>query len=67
MPSRLPLTLSDLIATIQDVVGPENDGLVVTTVRHLLRSGRLTGLRSGTRWDSLQPRTRGEEAMAERR
>jgi hypothetical protein len=40
--SRLPITLYDLITAIQDVVGPE-DGLVVATVRHLLRSGRLTG------------------------
>jgi hypothetical protein len=48
-PSRLPITLADLITAIQDVVGPEDDGLVVATVRHLLRSGRLTGLRSGTR------------------
>jgi hypothetical protein len=42
-PSRLPITLSDLITAIQDVVGPEEDGLVVATVRHLLRAGRLTG------------------------
>ena len=48
-PSRLPLTLADLITAIQDVVGPEDDGLVVATVRHLLRSGRLTGLGTGTR------------------
>jgi hypothetical protein len=48
-PSRLPLTLYDLITAIQDVVGPEDDGLAVATVRHLLRSGRLTGLGSRTR------------------
>jgi hypothetical protein len=42
-PSRLPLTLADLITAIQDVVGPEDDGLVVATVRDLLRAGRLTG------------------------
>jgi hypothetical protein len=47
-PSRLPITLPDLIAAIQDVVGPADDGLVGATVRHLLRSGRLTALRSGT-------------------
>jgi hypothetical protein len=40
-PSRLPLTLADLITAIQDVVGPEDDGLVVAIVRHLLRSRRL--------------------------
>jgi hypothetical protein len=48
-PSRLPITLADLITAIQDVVGPEDDGPVVTTVRHLLWSGPLTGLRMGTR------------------
>ena len=31
-------TLYDLIAAIQDVVGPEDDALVVATVVHLLRS-----------------------------
>jgi hypothetical protein len=41
--SYLPLTLADLITAIQDVVGPEDDGLVVATVRHLLGAGRLTG------------------------
>jgi hypothetical protein len=43
-PSRLPLTLIDLITAIQDVVGPEDDALVVATVRDLIRSGQLTGL-----------------------
>jgi hypothetical protein len=43
-PSRLALTLVDLITAIQDVVGPEDDALVVATVRDLLRSGQLTGL-----------------------
>jgi hypothetical protein len=42
-PSRLPLTLADLITAVQDVVGPEDDGLVVATVRDLLGAGRLTG------------------------
>jgi hypothetical protein len=42
-PARHPITLADLITAIQDVVGPEDDGLVVATVRHLLGSGRLTG------------------------
>jgi hypothetical protein len=39
----LPITLADFITAIQDVVGPEADGLVVATVWHLLRSGRLKG------------------------
>jgi hypothetical protein len=46
-PSHLPLTLYDLITAIQDVVGPEDDQLVVATVRLLLQSGRLTRCRTG--------------------
>src|SRR5262249_6076893 len=34
-------TLYDLIATIQDVVGPGNDRLVVATVVHMLAAGSL--------------------------
>ena len=41
LPSRRPITLSDLITAIQDVVGPEDDALVVATVVHLLRSRRF--------------------------
>jgi hypothetical protein len=56
-PSCPPLTLADLVPAVQDVVGPEDDALVVATVRHLLRSGRLTGhgieIRRGAR---LRPR-----------
>ena len=48
-PSRAPLTLAALITAIQDVVGPEDDGLVVATVWHLLRSGRLMQIENGTR------------------
>ena len=40
-PSRLT-TLYDLITALQDVVAPDDDALVVATVVHLLRSGRLT-------------------------
>lgn len=46
-PARLTTTLYDLMAVVQDVVGPDNDALVVATVGHLLRSGRLTGLERG--------------------
>jgi hypothetical protein len=46
-PSRRPITLAHLITAIQDVVGPEDDALVVAIVRHLLRSGRVTW--SGTK------------------
>src|SRR5256885_1579725 len=35
-------TLYDLIAAIQDGLSPDDDTLVVATVVHLLRSGRLT-------------------------
>jgi hypothetical protein len=42
-PSPLPITLYDLITAIQDVVGPEDDELVLATVRHLLDAGRLMG------------------------
>jgi hypothetical protein len=53
-PSHLPITLADLITAIQDVVGPEDDELVVATVQHLLWSGQLTGIRMGTRRCPLQ-------------
>jgi hypothetical protein len=43
-PPRLTTTLYELLSTLQDVVGPEGDALVVATVRHLLQSGRLTWL-----------------------
>jgi hypothetical protein len=43
--ARLTTTLYALIATLQEVVGPEDDALVVATVVHLLQSGRLTGLK----------------------
>jgi len=39
-PSRLTTTLYDLIAALQEVGGAD-DALVVATVVHLLRSGRL--------------------------
>ena len=43
-PPRLTTTLYELLAAIQDVVGPDEDALIVATVRHLLQSGRLTWL-----------------------
>jgi hypothetical protein len=48
-PSRLPITLYDLITAVQVVVGPGDDRLVVATVRHILQSRRLTGLGTGSR------------------
>jgi hypothetical protein len=47
-PWRRSLTLADLITAVQDVVGPADDALVVATVRHLLRSGWVTGRGTGT-------------------
>src|SRR6266702_6305621 len=41
-PSCLTTTLYDVIAAIQDGLSPDDDALVVATVVHLLRSGRLT-------------------------
>lgn len=43
-PSCLTTTLYDLIAAMQDGLSPDDDALVVATVVHLLRSGRLTWL-----------------------
>jgi hypothetical protein len=45
-PLRLTTTLHDLMVVLQDVVGAPNEALVVATVVHLLRSGRLTWLRT---------------------
>ena len=47
-PSRLTTTLYDVIAAIQDVLSPDDGALVVTTVVHLLQSGRLTWLGKAT-------------------
>ena len=41
-PSCLTTTLYDLIAAMQDGLSPDDDALVVATMVHLLRSGRLT-------------------------
>jgi hypothetical protein len=39
-------TLYELIVALQDLVGPQDDALVVATVVHLLQSQRLTILRT---------------------
>ena len=41
-PTTVTTTLYDLIATIQDIVGPGNDRLVVATVAHILDAGYIT-------------------------
>lgn len=46
MSSRIETTLYDLISSIQDVVEPDEDELVVATVMYLLGSGRIKMLRA---------------------
>ena len=59
-PSCLTTTLYDLIAALQEVVGPDNDALVVATVEHLLRSGRLTWrAQAGGHRDQARSPTKG--------
>jgi hypothetical protein len=41
LPSHHPITLSDLITAIQNVVGAEDDALVVAIVVYLLRSRQV--------------------------
>lgn len=40
--SCITTTLYELMTALQAVVAPEDDAVVVATVMHLLRSGRLT-------------------------
>ena len=40
--TTLTTTLYDLVAAVQDSVGPEHDDLVVATVASLLRAGHVT-------------------------
>ena len=48
-PARRTTPLYALLAAFQAVVGPDDDALMVATMMHLLRSGRLTVLRQHTR------------------
>ena len=41
-PACINTTLYELMTTLQNMAGPDNDPLVVATMVHLLRSGRLT-------------------------
>ena len=43
-PPCLTTTLYDVIAAIQDRLSPDDDALVIASVVHLLRAGRLTWL-----------------------
>jgi hypothetical protein len=47
-PSRRTTTLYNVMAALQDAVGPDDDALVVATAVHLLRSGRLTMLETAS-------------------
>jgi hypothetical protein len=40
-PARVTTTLYDVIATLQSVIAPEDDDLVIALVADWLRSGRL--------------------------
>lgn len=42
VPARMTTTLYDVIAALQSVVEPDEDGLVVAVVGHWLRTGRIT-------------------------
>jgi hypothetical protein len=61
-PLCLTTTLYDLIAAIQDELSPDDDALVVASVVHLLRSGRLTWL-GNTREHLCQSRREAMWAM----
>ena len=41
LPSIVTTTLYDLVEEIQDVVGSDEDALVVATLMHLLESGQI--------------------------
>jgi len=53
--SCITTTLEELLAALQDMMGPENDAQVVATVTHLLRSGRLTFPRQARRRRRMRP------------
>jgi hypothetical protein len=57
-PSCITTTLYDLIAAMQTVVGPRQDDLVVATVVHWLRTGRLIMLDRRQRTVQIWPRSR---------
>jgi hypothetical protein len=70
-PSRRSLTLADVIAAVQDVVGPKHVELVVATVRLFLGTGWLMGVEPEPLWahhssrrKSL-PRCKGRNQPAE--
>ena len=40
-PEAIQTTLYDLVATIQDDIGPEDDALIVNTVTDWIRTGKI--------------------------
>ena len=63
LPATVITSLYDLMAAMQATTPPEEDNLVVATVMHLLRCGRLTFVRrraipfSPRQMDTTQPYT----------
>lgn len=47
-PARLTTTLYDVVAALQSVAAPDEDGLVVAVVADWLRSGRMTRVGGAT-------------------
>ena len=52
-PATITTTLYDLIAALQEVVEPGEDGLVVATVVSMMRAGRIHSLVRGWGQDSV--------------
>jgi hypothetical protein len=47
-PARLTTTLYDVIAALQSVVEPDEDGIVIAVVGHWLRTRRITRVGGAT-------------------
>lgn len=57
--SCVSTTLYDLIAAMHDIVGSNDDTVVVATIDHLLRAGRIAFLDNGMVLDRIQGLTFG--------
>jgi hypothetical protein len=55
--SCVTTTLYDLIAAMHDIVGSNNDTVVVTTIDQMLRAGRIAFLDNGMAHDRIQSLT----------
>jgi hypothetical protein len=58
-PVAIITTLYDLIEAMQDEVEPDDDGLIVASIIHLLQSGRITFLGAVADSEELQPALAG--------